>query len=418
MRSNLSLARSAAFTALTALTTLATLSLIGCGGGNDFKLDFGNNNIGKPLASSSSLSDSTGGDRTEVVLFDKTVRLIHHFDLSHMSVINTLEVDHPDVPHTVLFDQTSGMIADFSDAHVTIFNRYGVPKIDPVDLTGHPKSAALDSALGLLVVYDDMNSVGLIELNSDGSPGLTWTGGPLLQNDSSITAGDLIDDGSLILALSDGSIAKVDVVQSISQRRWIFTSSATNLGHMKWVAPVHGFNDRVLVLSDSALSVVSLANGSVIAQHVIDASEQVAFESKIKDAHIVLQSGSQLSAVYTDGLAIHMRPLNLSTELVLSSRLSLNEDSWSLVTSKSTASWTYGSNEIETKDRFLRKFRFSDLASIKKLALPDEAQLDVAEIYIFALYPTSPLGFGERIAIQDGQRMPLKMFNAGHIAGH
>ncbi len=400
------------------VASVATLALTGCGGGSNVDLNIGNNTIGKPLASSSAQSDSNGSDRTEVVVFDKNVRLIHHFDLSHLSVINTLEVEHPEASHTVLFDQTTGMIADFSDFHITVFDHTGARTVDPVKLTGHPKSAALDSAHGILVVYDDMNTVGLLLLNPDGSPGAKWLGGPLLQNDTSLTAGDLIDDGSLILALSDGSLAKVDVVQSIALQSWVFKSVSTSLGRMKWVAPVHGFNDRVLVLTDTALSLVSLINGSVFAQHVIDASDRVAFESKTKDAHIVLQSGSQLSAVYSDGITIRIKPIDLLTDLILSSRLCLAEDSWSLVTSDSAVSWTYGPSEVETKDRELRKFRFSDFAALKKMALPDQAQLDISEAYIFALYPTSPLGYGERISIQDGQRVAIKMFNAGHIPGH
>lgn len=413
MRSNLGYHLEAS--CFSAALTCSIIFLSGCSPIASGDSNPANGIIGKPLNSASAMSDTTGADRTEVVLFDKTVRLIHHFDLTYSKVINTFTVDHPEASHSVLFDQNSGLIADFSDAHVTLFDRNGTRSTDVVALTGHPKSAALDSAHGILVVYDDMSTVGLIKFDANGVPQRGKPLGPVVQNDDTLIAGDLIDDGSLILALSSGAIAKVDVAQTLAQGTWALSSVATTLGHIKWLAPVHGYNDRVLVLTDQAFSLVSLADGSILAQHLLLAAETVAFESKLKDAHIIIQNGAQLSAVYTDGSAIRMKTLNYQTDLVLSSRLCLSEDSWALVTSKFGVSWTYAPNDIETTGRVLAKFSLANLTALKKLPLPDKAQLDVSATSVFALYPDSPLGYAENIGIQDGQITKIDKFNTGYI---
>jgi hypothetical protein len=397
------------------LAAFSLLALSACTVAGSSDNDKGNYAIGKPLSESSAMSDTVGSDRTQIVMFDKTVRLVHEFNLGDMSVVKTLQVSNPQVPHSVLFDQATGMIADFSDGHVTIFDRNGLKNIDPVQMAGRPQSAAYEATHRYLAVYDDMNAVGIVQLDSNGAPTSSWTGGPLLQNDSTLSAGDLIDDGSLVLALNDGTIAKVDTAQTLIQQRWIFTSATTTLGRIKWVAPIHGFNDRVLVLTDAALSVVSLATGATLAQLTIPATQHIAFESKIKDAHIILQDSHQVVAVWTDGTSILQHALNLQTDLILSSRLCLAEDAWSLVTSSQQISWTYNETDKETKDRILRRYRLSDMKPSTKLALPDQAQLDVSAKYVFALYPTDPLGYGQRIGISDGSKATINMFNVGYI---
>ncbi len=376
----------------------------------------GDGMIGKPIKAVTEMSDPNSADRSQIVMFDRTVRLVHQFDLATMSVVKTLTVDSPSENHSVLFDQNTGLIADFSAGHMTLFDRASNRVKDPVTMLGKARSFAYDPAHRSLVLYDDVNTVGLLKLDTNGAPVQSWAGGPLLQADDVLTAGDLIDDGSLILALSSGVIARVNVDQSIAQRRWVFTSVTTTLDRITWIAPVHGFNDRVLVKTATAVALVSLTNGATIASKTFETYGNAVFDSKTRDAHIIAQSPTSLTVFYTDGTTVRALPLNATPELILSSRLSISEDSWSLVTSKVATSWTYEKNPVETegKDRLLIKYRLSDLYSVARLPLPDKAQLDVSENYVFALYPV-PLGYGERLGINDDSHAVIKMFNMGHI---
>lgn len=371
----------------------------------------GLNTIGKPLQSESAMSDTTGSDRTQIAMFDKSIRLIHEFDLTSMGVVRTFEVAQPEKEHSVLFDQATGMIADFSEAHVDLYDRAGNRTSDPVLMAGNPKSAAYDPVHGYLVVYDDMNSVGVLQIDANGSPIARFTGGPIMQNDLSLTAGDLLDDGSLVVGLNDGTLCRIDINATLAQQHWVFTHVATTLGSMNWIAPVHGFTDRVLTMSGSTVALVSLNDGSVISSKPL--TGRLAFQSKIKDPHVIVDDGTHLTALYTDGSTVRAHSLNLVADMIQGSRLSVSEDTWSLVTSSSQTSWTYANGiETEPKDRVLRKYRMSDLAALKKKPLPDTAQIDVAGHYIFAMFPQAPLGYGQRLDVDDDSVSELRMYNA------
>lgn len=71
--------------------------------------------------------------------------------------------------------------------------------------------------LNLLVMYDDLNTVGIVKMDSNGQVVKAWVGGNLLGS-ANIQAGDLLSNGKLILTLSNKSIAVVDVAQTLAQK--------------------------------------------------------------------------------------------------------------------------------------------------------------------------------------------------------
>ena len=372
------------------------------------------------------LSDtSAANDQSQVVLFDKTVRIIHQFDMGTPSVSRSLLVKNPQAKHDVLFDQTTGMIADFSEGRVTTFDRNSVRTENPVELVGKAVSSAINSPLHRLVVYDDNSNIGLIQMDANAAicASCTFVAGPSFDNsgDASVTSGDLLDDGRLVVSLSNGKLAVIDFTATLAAQSWQATILTTTLtaSKIKWVSPVHGSNDRVLVLTDETFALVSLADGSIIAKRDFVASESVAVMSKDADGHIVVQSSSAASPglvlVYTNGTAILQKTLAIRTEKVYNSRYSQGEDTWAFIDSKNDWSWSYNAAEGELKDRHLRRFQVSNgMRAITNMALPDTAQLDISQRYVFALFPAD-MGFGQRLGINDGSSVVVRGFNAPYI---
>lgn len=385
--------------------------------GADLNFDTSNDNIiGEKVQSVSALSDSSGQtDRTQVAIFDKTVRKIHQFDLNKMSVVRTLNVTNENDQHNVMFDQASGLIIDFANGHLSLFDRDGNETRDPISFTGKPVSIAYRPANGTLIVYDDMSSVGILKLGSTGQVLRSWLGGPLLGGSSgaSITAGDLNDQDQMILSLSDGSIATVDIAQTLATSAWVFTKVSTTLGRVRWLAPVRGTTDRAMVVTGDKIYLVSTSDGSILAQKT---SAGISLLSKAKDPHVVTVGYREVELVYATATTLETRSLTLGLDHIAESRLSLGEDKWSFIDSKKSYSWKSGRNEFENElaGRTLRKYRLSDMAAVKKMSLPDQATIQTSANYIFALYP-SELGKAERLGINDESRAELKLFNLGHI---
>lgn len=403
------------------LLTFPVALLTGCGDPMSYDSNVPAGTIGEKLTTSSALSDSSGqADRTQMVFFDKTVRRIHHFDLNSMKMIRSLNVDNPSAQHTVIFDQNLGLIVDFSTGHLTLFDRDGVATKNPVQFAGKPTSSAYRSSTGTLVVYDDLSNVAIFKFDSNGRVTSKWMGGSLLNSTSGATilCGDLNENDELVLALSDETLAVVDINQTLLAGSWNYRTVATTLGEIQWLAPIRGSATSIMTLSENSnrekvISSVSLVDGTA---QSVTTTASIAIASKNKDPHIITTSyGSPAKMYYAtaSGLAA---PRTLSTTLasIFDSRLSLSENSWTVLEGNKNYSWKYAANEYEYSNRTLRKYRFSDMLAFPKTALPDKADLSVSNAYVLALHP-SELGLAERISISDGSKAQLKLFNLGHL---
>ena len=422
MRSNPLVSKTISFGQRLALATLPLVFLYSCA--QNFNPDSTGYTgaIGEKLTGSSALSDSSGqADRTQMVFFDKTVRRIHHFDLTTMKMIKSLTVDNPDAQHSVIFDQNLGLIVDFSVGHLTLFDRDGVPTKNPVQFAGKPTSAAYRASTGTLAVYDDLSNVAIFKFDANGRIAQKWMGGSLLDSSSGATieCGDLNNNDELILALSDGKLAVVDLAQTLATETWAFRTVATGLTDINWIAPVRGSTDLMMALSkngtyENVISTVSLADGSA---NSVTTTGSVVIASKNKDPHVIVRENYSYNAkmyyATASGLA---SPRTLSTTLgnVFDSRLSIAENSWTVLEGDRTYSWEYRNSEYEFSNRVLKRYRFSDMLALPKSALPDKADLSASSAYVVALYP-SELGLLERISISDGSKQQLKLFNLGHL---
>ncbi len=373
------------------------------------------NVVGQKLDSVSGLRNLDGLPAQKVTMFDPIVKKIHQFDLSSMSWLKTLTVLNPNEKHFVLDSGNLNYIVDLSLKHISIFDRNSIAFHNPVRLMGNPVSAAFRPDLGWLVIYDDLQSVAVIKLSNDGEVIDSHLFGAVVDGGRSIVSGDLQDDGSLVLALSDNSIAVVDLQASLGAqpKRWISNIHATSLSRINWIAPVPNRAGRLLMKTTDQVLLYDLPSKTVL-QDLSVFSKDVVKLSKSLDPHVVVSDGStSMKLIYTDGNTLQGRSIALRDFVysVLNSDLDLRNDCWTYVYLKNTTgfSWFNDANQ-KTENRQLVRYRISDQLALQNKTIDDKAQIRLSQNFVFALYP-SVLGYAKKISILGDEQVSVSKFN-------
>jgi len=356
------------------------------------------NIIGTKLDDMSSLNDDVGTQINKIAVYDETVSRIHQFDLNTMNVERSLAIMNPGIPHTVLYNLPGNYVIDFTTKHLSVYDRYGRPTHNPIRFVGTPVSAAYRPSMGLIVIYDSLSSVGMMRMGANGEVTKKWKGGPDLGGNRTIAAGDIDDGGRLVLALSDGTVVKVDMDATMDSGNWTLTGSpiATGLTEITWLAPVRGQPDQVMVATKSQIAILDTQSQTVIGTPTTFTGTVVK-RTKGIDAHVVTSdyTAGGVWLYYASGGAILTKRLQRVNGMVTHSRLDMSGNSLTLVTAGSYK-WNYSTKSIlpppEPTDRMIRQWRFSDLDAQVEEKVRDGAKLALATRSLFALVP-DPLGW-------------------------
>jgi hypothetical protein len=387
--------------------------------------------IGEKLKSISSLTSSSGTELKHIAMFDKTVGKIYQFNLATGKMDRELSPSEPDGDHTVLYDQGGNYVIDFVEAYIGIYNRQGKLQAKPIELGGVPDSAAFQPNLGWLVVYDTHQNIGVIKLDKSGNVQDKWVGGPRfddtgVNNPPSVTAGDVDESGRLIVGRTDGSIAVADLAENVREKprhKWIAITFATDLVNIRWLAPVRGNPDLVLVRSREKISLVQISTKSVIDSVSFDSYYTQVKPSKIYDPHIILQSSSQIKVVYVEnGKLYTSAPLRRQYSYILASRLSLTTDHWTMMESTDLDmswrwdgdSWELDKPNLEKANRVLHRVMPSSLMSLEDTKVKDEGNTEFTDSHMFQLFSSS-YGYAEFTNLNTGEVLPIAKFNRNNL---
>lgn len=370
------------------ILTAASLLLSACDG-HYYNPNNDKNLIGTKLEDMSSLNDDAGNDINQIVVYDQTVSRIHQFNLDNMNIERSLPVLNPGIPHNVLYNLAGNYVIDFTTKHISFYDRLGRPNHNPIRFVGTPISAAFRPSLGLLVVYDSLMSVGILKVNAAGSVLQAGKVGADLGGNRTIAAGDIDDGGRLILALSDGSIVKVDLDAVLSTGVWTLTGTpiATGLTDINWLAPVRGQPNQVMVATKDKMAVIDTLAGTVIGTPTT-LNGSIVWRSKGIDAHILTSnySSSGVRLYYVSGSTVLSKQLQRASGGITHSRLDQSADLLTFVTAGSykwrSASLVDGNEPL---DRMIRQWRFSDLDAQLEEKVVDGAKLALARRSVFAL---------------------------------
>jgi hypothetical protein len=370
------------------ILTAASLLLSACDG-HYYNPNSDKNLIGTKLEDMSSLNDDAGNDINQIVVYDQTVSRIHQFNLDNMNIERSLPVLNPGIPHNVLYNLAGNYVIDFTTKHISFYDRLGRPNHNPIRFVGTPISAAFRASLGLLVVYDSLMSVGILKVNTAGSVLQARKVGADLGGNRTIAAGDIDDGGRLILALSDGTIVKVDLDAVLSTGAWTLTGTpiATGLTDINWLAPVRGQPNQVMVATKDKMAVIDTLAGTVIGTPTT-LNGSIVWRSKGIDAHILTSnySSAGVHLYYVSGSTVLSKQLQRATGGITHSRLDQSADLLTFVTAGSYK-WRAASLDSgnEPLDRMIRQWRFSDLDAQLEEKVVDGAKLALARRSVFAL---------------------------------
>lgn len=373
--------------------------------------------IGSAVQSMSSLQSQDGSSTQKIAIFDETVRRIHEFDLNTMTFLRSHSVSNPSVKHYVLYGASGNYTIDFTTKGITIFNKYGQANKNPLRFQGTPKSAAFRPDLNLLIIYDDLMTVGFLKLDANGEVVKTHTAGAAVLGNLSISAGDISNDGNLVLALSDNSLAVVDVEQTLTQKKWILKPGSpfpTGLSNIKWLAPVRGKNEQVILRSDDKVALIDLNTKTELSSTSLS-GRSVQKVSKLVDAHVIFWDDNNLVIAYADNSQIQTKKFYHSADQILNSQLDLQKDSWSFVDTKYNYQTVFNDLNGTKEQRVYKSYRISDMLALNSFPVPSNVQIQLAENFMFALYP-SELGYATRTSLDSESMTELKLFNVGYIS--
>lgn len=368
--------------------------------------------IGNTIDNISSLAPAETESVRNLIIYDKTVHKIHQFNLDKMQLLKSYPVQNPDSEHFVLADNQGRYAIDLHKKGFSIFSMSSDGILhDPIQMQGTPRSAAFRPGLGYLIVYDDLGTVGVLKLTEDGGIIKKTILGNELLDGFSISAGDLNENGQLILALSDSSIAIVDLEQTLNDEKWAFTRFNTTLRQINWVAPVPGQASQVLLRDRDGLTLMDLVTKTVLDQNANTGTTLKV--SKNRDPHVIQKSGSATIMTYVDQGLLKTKTLYRQRDNILTSFLDVSKSKWFVVDfNKVGPGFAKDADDVEGRE--FKYYRTTDMLVVSTKDLPSKAKLQLADDFIFALFP-SELGYAARYSLQGDQKSELKYFNVKHI---
>lgn len=373
--------------------------------------------IGDVLSKTSRMANSDGSEQNKIAIFDSTIRKIHLFDLDSKTLNSTVDSveSKSGSDHAILHDNIGNYIVDITEGGFSITNKYNQANINPIKLLGKPLSAAFRPDLGSLVIYDDVGSVGLMQLSPQGEVLKTWVGGSRLNSseDVTINSGDLLDNGHLITSLSDGRLADIDVNNSIVNKRWMYSIKVTGLPTAKWISKIPGHSDQVFFYSsddeNQKIYLYDLATETILDSYQVQGSVEKA--SRFSHPHVLVKTSDTafLDIIYPDSAQIKKirmpRHNFMSYRFVLSSNMNINQDSFSFIE---------GQSAFNSDKRAFKKYRLSDMLLASSIDLPTNARLEMSNQFVLALFP-SKLGHAISYSTDARSQVEFKFFNRGSL---
>ncbi len=388
--------------------------LSGCGAGGKFS---GEDLIGSPLASVSDLSRPDQTDRSRIAVYDKTTSRIHEFDLEQSRLFRSTPVRFPGRPHYVLYDDQKGYVVDLTRKGVSIVTAAGSVVHDPVRFLGEPLSAAFRPDLGLLIIYDHLQTVSFIRFSNAGAVEAAITLGPVVSGNVKIVAGDLLNDGRLLLSLSDQQIALVDVTATMAQGQWQATFQSPGLGVISWVGPSPQSSDRVLLYTTDGITLWNVSAATSVATMSFNGLLPIRL-SKTTVPHVVMSSGNRQRLFYANGDQIAERSFGLRTGTLLGSYLNLDANTlttiWSYSEARQMSEIDFNDPNFTKDRRELASFRLSDMLAQSTLEIRSDAEVTMSRTFVFSLF-SSPLGYATKENLLTQARTEFTLFNLPYI---
>jgi hypothetical protein len=269
-------------------------------------------------------------------------------------------------------------------------------------LAGTIMSVASSTDTGLYAFVDEYFSIGMTKIDETGNIMGSWIGGPVFAEGLGVVAGEMLDDGTLLLAAENGSLVKADVNESIRTQSWKYTVLNLIFDHPFWLGNIEGRSDRALIFDNKGLHLVNLANETII-QTMPTPQKDLVYTSKRGDDHIAFYDAA------TDKVNF-ITAVTGESFTVTTPKIPLQDLNGTVSGGIRQSFCKDGHMVFATTNRKVIKVALADSRVVQSIALPKEALLGLSLDFIAAMYD-SPLGYVELIRLSDEHTEIVKGFN-------
>jgi len=355
--------------------------------------------IGSPIEENSTLVTQSGIKSTEFFAYDETVKMIHKFDVSSMKVLWSHKASgESDETRGLVGDPDGKYVIELTKKSIIVINEDGEVNRNPFAFQGTPVSAAYNAASGYLIVYDDLQSVGIAKLNSKGKFTSSVLLGPLISENSQIYAGDIDDAGRLILSMSDKTLVVVNLAETLTTGAWVSTAIGSTDEEVNWIAPSNVLDKHVLATSTSKVYLINYGTGSVIDSAEVNS---VDMRSKRGEPHVVGGDISTKTLYYVkaDGTLTQRPTDNLSSQV----EMSLFDS-----TAETIMVWDGSSTVL--------KYRLSDNLVVGERTILGGLNVDLGSDFFIVSYDAG-LGLLEKHLYDSESEQRLSGYNLEYLQG-
>ena len=393
--------------------------------------------IGQPVNQLSKVVNVDESNKSFVSVYDKTVHRIHVFELNEPKHESSFAVTNPEQKHFVINDPKARYIFDLSQRDFTIHRQNEDKPESLVQLLADPVSTAYNAEKNIFVIYDENQNTNIIQVSEDGKVLKVFTAGGALYNKVSINCGDILPDGNLILAMSNGDIVIIDTQKTLDNQTWeIKTKFTTPILNPIWLAPMNNnqviiytrsYHDNTFLSEDHKMYLVDLST-QVTSNETILSQTNLVKLSKEEYPHLVFSKYSEMGnqvetqhdLVYFKDQAFQQKSIRRLNNIIYGSYLDVTANTWTI--SESTEStnqilrrWSiFNDNNLDKVQRRILKYSTQNLTLLNAISIEPNVEVKLSSHSALNLFE-SPLGFAKIINLDNNSTSILKMFNLKYL---
>lgn len=373
--------------------------------------DIAGNLIGDRITRNSGLVQGSNWSGDHFWFHDVVRQRIHKIDVknfAYMLSLDALPAKNRNTANSLFSPSEADWVVEMTYKDLRVISPDGSILANPFSFQGEPKSVSWDSDTRNLIIYDDLKSVVMSKLTTEGDIAAKAILGSNLDSaaeDSEILTGDLDDQSRLILFMANNQFAVVDFDATISGEKWIYTTfDLPGITQVDWIAPLKTKNNRALLSSNEGLFLIDYVTQNILDQFNFAENSTIIHRSRNFTPHIIYDSGSVKSVVYpSDDKIQSIKTINFSLMYAVGSSV--------LDTVKDSYAISYATEmNSESIDRVSR-YRISDgLFTSDQQMKNHVGQLIVGEKYAVSIFD-SYLGHIQRTDLVTSDQEMLSGFN-------
>lgn len=353
-----------------------------------------------------------------VGIFDETTRKVRLFDLASSRLERAFDVIQPAEKHTLQYHPAGNYLLDVSKKYLTIHSRDGASRHHALFSFAPAVSSAFLPDKNLLIYFNENKTVFVLRIDPQGNILANVPFGGDLGADGTIVCGDVNAAGELVVGLSKGDLAVIDIDASLAAKEWKYRRVAAGLTEVAWMAPLRDRPRSMIVKSLDTISVIDIDTAAVSAVSI--KGQVVERYSRQLDPHILVRSGerqgSDLLVYWVDQGVIATKKLSERRATVLRSFLDVTgANRWVFAETAETQNYVIWRDPEEARNsRRVLRYEWKQLLNSQDVVLADGTQVEVTPSFVFALYPYRA-GYAVWRDLNTDEEKAIKGFNIGDL---